>query len=103
MILRRDDDMVESGRLLHLQQHIRVIMRLEGLGRDYGPRADLPHAVIHLRLGVHRIDPRDDQTRPGGPHVRDYPLDAVGTPDADAVALLQADLLEARRYFVRSL
>ena len=91
-----------AGRYLGRKRldHGDVVARLEGLRRDQRLHADFRQRVLEFRQLVRRIDVDLDQAHAGGRELRQCPLDAVGSPDADPVAGFEAKCQEAGREFV---
>ncbi|SPV19911.1 Uncharacterised protein [Burkholderia cepacia] len=72
-------------------QHLDVRGRLEALGGDHGFTADLVQRVFEFREPVGRIDVDEHRADPRGRELREQPFAAVRRPDADAIALHDAE------------
>ena len=84
-------DALELGQVAaHLVDHRRVVAGLERAGGDQHPAAGLAQRVLELARAVGRVDVDEDDPGLRGGELGQHPLGAVGRPDADAVALLEA-------------
>ena len=71
--------------------------RVEARQRDDGLDAVLAERSLELRLGVHRVQRRDDGAELPGAELRDEELRAVGQHDRDAVVAPDAERRERGR------
>jgi len=76
-------------------QHLDVCRRLEAFGRDHGLAADLVQCVFEFREPVCGIDVHENRADARSRELREQPLAAVRRPDADAVALFDAERRKA--------
>ena len=72
-----------------LLDHGRVVRGLVRAGRDQHPRARLVQHVLQLRRPVGRVHVHQDHAGLGGGVLGQHPLDPVGRPQRQPVALLQ--------------
>ena len=75
----------------HRREHLEVVGGLEGRGGDEHPHAGLAERVRELARPVRRVDVDEDRADTRGGELQQRPLDAGRRPDADPVALLDAD------------
>ena len=77
--------------------HAEIVGGLEADGADQRAAADLVERIFQLGEAVGRVDVDQHQADARGGKLRQQPLPAVRRPDADAVALLQAERQQAGR------
>ena len=92
-LLPDDDDVVQGWALRPCPlDHRRIVRALERLGHDDHRDAGLAQHVGHLVRAVCRVDVDEDRPHLGGGELGEGPLRTVRGPDADPVALLQAQV-----------
>ena len=79
----------ELGR--EFAQHVDIPGRLEGFGRDERPAFDCIQCVFELDRPVSGVDVDEYRAEPCGGELGQDPFEPVGRPDADAVALAEAE------------
>ncbi|MDT4813635.1 hypothetical protein FQZ97_466250 [compost metagenome] len=90
-LLRGQRARLGSGQLRHqAQQHGVVVGGLEGVGADHPAAAGLLERVFQFAAAIGRVDVDQDGADLGAGELGDAPLGAVGRPDTEAVAALQA-------------
>ncbi|MNQ89875.1 hypothetical protein D3C85_1051970 [compost metagenome] len=72
------------------KEHGVVVGGLEGVGADHPAAAGLLERVFQLAAAVGRVDVDQDGADLGAGELGDAPLGAVGRPDAETVAAVQA-------------
>ena len=75
----------------HLVQHLEVVDRAEMIGDQQRGGARLPEDVGELVGAVARVERDDDDPEAGARELRDVPQRTVGQPDAQPVALGEAE------------
>ena len=96
-----EDRALQAGTLArHLADHRPVVAGLEALRGHEQPQPGLPHDVGQLVRPVGRVDVDENRTDLGGGILDDHPLRAVGRPNPDPVADVDADAEQAAGHLV---
>ena len=74
-----------------LAKHVDIARRLEGFRRDKRPAPDGIQRVFELERPVGGVDIDQDRAEAGGGELGQDPFEPVGRPDADTVALAEAE------------
>ncbi len=74
-----------------------IVVVLVARAQDQGPAAGLPDRIVEFVRTIGRIDVDEDQPGERRAELRQHPFAVVGGPDADPVALLQAEAPEPDR------
>ena len=89
------NDPFEPGQLgTNRLEHLQVLRSLHLLGGDDDPASRYAKRVFQLGETIGRIDIHENEAESCGRELRHQPLDAVGRPDPDAIALAKAELLQ---------
>lgn len=93
MILRVDDYVLETGAdASGLEQHARIVLSLEAVGRYHGLRADLLYTIDEFVDLVSGIDHRRDQAEPGAGQEAQERLDVVGRQYTHTITVFHPQL-----------
>ena len=86
-----DHDLAQRGkRAAHLAHHREVLAGLVAVERDQRAHAALAQRVLQLRQPVRGVDVHQDRADLRRGVLREHPLQRVGRPDPDALAVLHA-------------
>jgi len=96
-------DVLEMGQLARLHEIVgdfEVVRGFQRRRQDQRLALDLVHRVLELGAAVGRVDVDQHQPRLGGGELGQGPFRAVGRPDADPIAALQAERQKTGREIV---